>query len=152
MAIVFTYFVDVKLEHSSFFGSKKMSWYINIYFITDLFGYLRTWPNKCYRSMCCLEMTKFMDQRNDSNPCSANPSIQRHCIDKSRSLENMHFWKVTRQMTDDNCSHDTIHLFHSLTTYACESSNCSKITWEGNHAYPGWYLHLFYLVWYKVFD
>ncbi len=29
-------------------------------------------------------------------------------------------------MTDDNSSHDTIHLFHSLTTYACESSKLLK--------------------------
>jgi hypothetical protein len=45
--------------------------------------------------------------------------------------------------------HSSISLFNHLCLW---TSNWSKITWKGNHAYPGWYVHLFCLVWYKVFD
>ncbi len=149
---MFTYFVYVELEHLSYVSSKKMSWYINNYSITDLCGYRRAWPNKCYRSVCWLKITRCMDQLNVSNLCHPNPSIQRYGIDQNRSLDTMHFWKITWRMTDDNSCNDSVHLFHSLYTHACEPSGESTITWEGNHTYFGWYVQLFYLVWYKFFD
>ncbi len=67
-----------------------------------------------------------MDLHNGPHPSVANPSIQWYCIDQNRSLENMQFWKIVWQMTENNWSNGSVHLFHCLSTYACKSSKLIK--------------------------
>ena len=55
------------MKDLSFVSFKIMSWYINIYSITNWFDYLLTCLTKYYRSMYCSKMTKSMDQHNVPN-------------------------------------------------------------------------------------
>jgi hypothetical protein len=81
---------------------------------------------------CCMKVCNvaywlaITGKLNHRDPSSANPSIQRYWIDENRSLKEMHFWKVAWLMADDDFSNDPVHQFHSLSTYACESSKLIK--------------------------
>jgi hypothetical protein len=107
---------------------------------------------------CCMKMckvayrSKIASKLNQHNQRLSKHSIQRYCIHLNKSLENMHFWKMTGRMTDNNFCDDPVHLLHSLCIYACAPSSWSKITGKRNHAYRVCYVHLFYLLRYKLLN